>query len=190
MIDDFWKREFGESPKIAHLLRSSFAARWVRFHSFSDCQRYPNDDAELQSALDRHNTILSSLSNPDSQLYILTTSYSPDVSDATPDKLVLETGLNAELWCSEPMHEIQSDSEPNYWHIFRSSIKWNLHAADGLLKLVVNDRIGNVMILDPTKSWLDHPYDGGADVIHESTSKRDMLGRSHESWLSPRSDGM
>ena len=115
---------------------------------------------------------------------------SASATPGSPDVEVCELGLLAEHWRTVAMHEIESNSDPYYWHIFRSPITWRPNALDKVIQLVASDRIWNVMVLDPADSWLLHPYDGGMDVILGSTGERDKLSNSFASWRSSRSDGL
>lgn len=61
---------------------------------------------------------------------------------------------------------------------------------DSIVRLIVDELITNVMIVEPDCRWLLHPYDGGMDVIAESPSARDKLKAAHSDWLSARTDGL
>ena len=190
MLDQFWTREFGDSPPIANLLRDSFRDRWIRFHSLPDGQRYPTSDDELRDLLARHNSILSAITQEGKELWLLNTNFSPDPTPELTDPDLAYTAAQAVHWRSIAMHEIDTDLDPNYWHIFHSTTKWMPSTFDDVLQLVANDSVGNLMIVDPTESWLYHPYDGGADVILGSESERNKLAARFASWLSPRFDGL
>jgi hypothetical protein len=56
--------------------------------------------------------------------------------------------------------------------------------------MVADDGTAGVAIADPEWRWLYHPYDSGADVIVESTARRDDLRRQHTSWLSSHPLGL
>jgi hypothetical protein len=88
------------------------------------------------------------------------------------------------------MHEIDGDANSNYWHIFRSEFTWSPSSIDPIIRLVADDRISNVMIVDPLDSWLVHPYDGGIDVIASSIQQRDDISSKYDLWRSVRADGM
>ena len=89
------------------------------------------------------------------------------------------------------MHELdQNLDEPSYWLVFARELAWKLGVLDPVLRLVANDQIANVMIVDPGCRWIFHPYDGGVDLILESPAARDRLKLTHADWLSPRPDGM
>ncbi len=190
MLDDFWTQRLGATSPIAHCFRDVFRDRWVRFHSLPDSKRYAESESEWETLLERHNTIIAELTNDGSQLDLLTTNGSASATPGSPDVEVCELGLLAEHWRTVAMHEIESNSDPYYWHIFRSPITWRPNALDKVIRLVANDRIWNVMVLDPVDSWLLHPYDGGMDVILGSTGERDKLSNSFASWRSSRSDGL
>ena len=190
MLNQFWKREFGDLPQVAHLLRGAFPERWVRFHSLSNSQRYPSSGDEMSSVLTRHNTVISALAGDRDKLKLLTTSYSSTPEPDSTQIQISTMALPASYWCTVAIHEIEPDTDPNCWHIFSSAVDWKPSVLDNALRLVAGDELRNVMILDPDKSWLYHPYDGGADVVLGSASERSQLAGTFEAWLSPRSDGM
>ena len=46
------------------------------------------------------------------------------------------------------------------------------------------------MFVSLSKKCVIAPYDGGVDVIVDSTEKRDRLKAKYVDWLSDREDGM
>ncbi len=190
MLDEYWTQRFGATPPIAHSFRDSQRDCWVRFHSLPDSKRYAESESEWTTLLGRHNAVVGSLTSDGSKLELLTTNWSASDTPESPHEHFCELQIPAEHWRTVAMHEIDGDPDPNYWHIFRSTIAWTRHTLDNLIRSVADDRISNVMILDPTDTWLFHPYDGGMDVILGSSSERDDLSDKYRNWRSSRSDGL
>ena len=190
MLDDYWNQQFDDAYPIAHSLRDSRRDCWVRFHSLPKSKRYPKSDTEWTTLLERHNAVLAALASDGSKLELLTTNWSDANSPGPPHERFCKLQIPSQHWRTVAMHELDGDPEPNYWHIFRSTITWTNHALDDLIRLVADDYIPNVMILDPTDSWLLHPYDGGMDVILGSIANRDGLSNRFSDWRSSRSDGL
>jgi hypothetical protein len=186
-----WQEQFPDCEPVAHLLRRRFPTRWVRFHSLPASKRYPEDASEYGMVLERHNRILRELAGPESTVILLTTGYS-ETADAVPPRPELGTlDPDAKPWRAVPMHDLEGDFfASSYWHVFASVWEWRPGVLDPIVRLVADDAIANVMVVDPLCRWLLHPYDGGMDVILESTAVRDRLRSSYAGWLSPRSDGL
>jgi hypothetical protein len=180
-----WQLRFPNCEPVAHQLRVVFAARWVRFHSLPESKRYPEDESEYATVLGRHNGVLSELVGPERRVILLTTGYSdgPDVVPPSPNQRALDPG--ARLWRSVPMPDFDG-----YWHIFASEWEWHPGLFDRIVRLVADDAVREVMVVDPDCLWVLHPYDGGMDVILETPEARDQLRSRHRDWLSAHPDGL
>ena len=188
---DGWHVRFPECEPVAHRLRAAFPSRWVRFHSLPESKRYPEDEGEYAEVLGRQNRILNGLVGSEASVVLLTTEYSgsAEAPSARPELGALD--LDAKPWRTVPMHDLDGEfAEPSYWHVFASEWAWRPGVLDAILRLVTDDVVANVMVVHPGCGWLFHPYDGGMDVILETTAARDRIRSSHADWLSPRSDGM
>jgi len=190
MLDTHWISRFGDTPPIAHRFRDLYCDRWVRFHSLPDSKRYAETESEWATLLERHNAVVSQLTADGTQLELLTTNWSEDQAPDGPPDDIRELHLSPLHWRTVAMHEVDGDTDPNYWHIFRSTITWVPGSLDNVFRLVAEDRIANVMVLDPASSWLLHPYDGGLDVILGTRDERDTMSIAFKSWRSRRSDGL
>ena len=190
MLEKYWTQRFDEALPIAHSFHDSHRDCWVRFHSLPESKRYAESKLEWTTLLERHNAVLTALASDGSQLELLTTNWSNSDSPGLPHEQFCKLQLSAKHWRTVAMHEFDGDPAPNYWHIFRTSISWTHGALDDVIRLVADDHLSNVMILDPNKSWLLHPYDGGMDVILGSTAQRDALSRKFKHWRSSRADGL
>lgn len=186
-----WNSRFPGCEPVAHRLRTAFPDRWVRFHSLPGSKRYPEDVSEYATVLYRHNHILGQLVGRGRQAVLLTTGYSGSAEAACPQLGPGEPGRDAAFWRTIPMHELEGDfTEPNYWHVFACVREWRRGLFDPIVRLVADDVLSNVMIVARDCHWVLHPYDGGMDVIMESSAARDRLKSSNSEWLSPHPSGM
>lgn len=61
LLEALWRERRPSGPPIAHTFRSTYAGRWVRFHSLPGSKRYPESENEYMLVLERYNTILDEL---------------------------------------------------------------------------------------------------------------------------------
>jgi hypothetical protein len=183
MLND-WKRWFPSCEPVAHHLPLAFPERWVRFHSLPGSKRYPESDAELATVIERHNRVLGELTRKGETVALLTTGYSETAEPVRAERELSELDPLAQPWHTVAMHQ-QPDNfpAPCFWHVFVSEWRWSPGVFDPIVRLVADDVIGNIMITALDCRWLLHPYDGGMDVIVESTAARDMLKVRYLEWL-------
>lgn len=190
MLDN-WQERFPNCEPIAHEMKFTFRERWVRFHSLPESKRYPEDEGEYEILLHRHNTVLAELLGTDRAVVLLTTGYSraPQPIRSYTQLETIDPG--AKPWRTVALHrDSQELTDPNYWHVFASDWEWQPGLFDALIRLVADDTIANVSIVHPECRWLLHPYDGGMDVVAETTAMRRRFRAAHKDWLSSRADGM
>jgi hypothetical protein len=186
-----WDRWFPGSEPIAHELKWAVPERWVRFHSLPGSKRYPEDEDEYAMVLERHNTILGELTRPGTEVVLLTTGYSETPLPIRSYDELLSLDPEASPWRTVAMHERDSNwSDTTYWHIDASRSDWQPGRFDPLVRLIADDVIANVMIVAPDCRWLLHPYDGGMDLIVESSAERDRLKDKYSGWLSNSPGGL
>lgn len=190
MILTRWQQCFPGCEPLAHQLKFTFPDRWLRFYSLPDSKRYPENEEEYVGLLQRFNSVLGELADDGETIVLLTTGYSGTTEPIRSDPELLELDPDARPWRSVAMHLIETSfSDPTYWHVFASDRRWRLGLFDSLVRKVADDILVNVMLVAPDCSWLLHPYDGGMDVILESSAARDKLRTRFPQWLSPRADG-
>lgn len=189
-----WADRWAECRPIGHELRHWVPDRWVRFHSLPGSKRYAETEAEYGEILARHHAVLHELAGwtrpaqPGDELIAVTESWSdsPAVVDRRPALVVAAPG--AEPWTSVLYEEY--DDEETWTHLFVSRVSLGSTRLDRLLRLVADDKTGDVILSDLELNWLYHPYDGGADVIAATTGHRDALAVLHADWLSAHPLGL
>lgn len=173
-----WNAEWPETPPIAFLLRSLHPDRWVRFHSLPGSKRYPETDAERTTVLRRHHALMAALGRS-SEYFVVWTRFasdpSPDVT--TPDELHWQT-MEPNDYFDEPAH------------VYVSAIAYPSAKFDEVLQAAADCQLADVIIGPHDLGWLYHPYDGGADVIAPSPSRRDELRAEFAAWLSAHPEGL
>jgi hypothetical protein len=185
-----WQHQFPGSEPVAHRLRTTFPDRWVRFHSLPESKRYPEREDEYATVLNRHNRVLGELLGQERAVVLLTTGYSETLASASPPPELRLLDPQPRLWRSVPLHEEDGFDDPSYWHVFASEWTWQPGLFNPVVRLVADDMIRNVMIVPPDCQWLLHPYDGGMDVLLESTEVRNRFRTAYQNWLSPLASGL
>lgn len=190
-MDAYWRSTYPDCEPIPYWLREVYPHRWVRFHSLPDSKRYADDSSETQIILDRHNAILGDLALPNEALVLLSTGYTDTPIPCQSEAALTPLDSTAQHWRTIAKHKLENDEEyPNYWHLYMSVWAWRPGIFNPILRLVAADRVANTMIVSTTHDWIYHPYDGGADVILNSSEARDRLKFNFQTWLSPRDDGL
>lgn len=187
-LTKFWNCEFDNFAPKAHNLKHEYKNRWVRFHSLPESKRYPDNENEYLEVISRHNTVLQELCGNESNLLVVLPEYSEDRAPTKPEPELSSLFSISEPWCTLAHHEDDDDYE-SYWHLHVSKIKFTGSEFNSLFRMVANDEVGNIMIICLGKSFVFHPYDGGADVVLASTEERDHLKEKHSKWLSLHPDG-
>lgn len=181
-----WSRRWPGCRPIGHELRDSARATWVRFHSLPGAKRHPEDEAEYDELLGRHNTVIGELvlASASAAVQVFTCAWSAE-SSPTPREVALERFAPAPsvLWAS-------IERAGSWTHLYAGTLPWRTGVLDDLLRWVADDRTADVIVASADLSWLYHPYDGGADVIASSVEERDRLKAAHRAWLSSHPHGL
>lgn len=188
---DYWNKEYSESFPINHELKQVYSDRWFRIHSLPESKRYADSDEEYKIILERQNQLINDLIGEEIEIAIAI-SFGLYVDDITNDnyKELTDFGefqkvLTINLHKERP-EEYEDDT---YFDIFVNIEKWKMGSRNEILKAIADDEI-RAMFVSPSKRCIIAPYDGGVDVIVDSTEKRDRLKTKYKDWLSDREDGM
>ena len=193
-LDEFWAAEYPDCPPVAFTLKWNYPERWVRFHSLPDSRRYPENEAELQTVLQRHNKILDVLTRGPEPLVLVTVAYSSTEQPTDRDEALQTIDPGAQHWrVVSTLEDDEPQDEPgdgDFWHLFASERVWRVGVFDDLLRLVAKDQVANVMLISTDRRFVYHPYDGGADVLLPTQADRDALKAAYSGWLSEHPRGM
>lgn len=187
-----WDTELPGLAPEAHQLKSVLADRWVRFHSLPESKRYADTPEEYEEIERRHLTVLDELrgSSSEEDVLVLVSTWSRRRARQTHAPAGITTP-RAWLWRSYRSDEDDRWSTHVWGLTFESLDLWSTEASAfrTLLKAVADDEEHNVIVAPPSLEWLYHPYDGGADVIAQTTARRDTLRDTHSAWLSTHTFG-
>jgi hypothetical protein len=165
--------------------------RWVRFHALPESKRYPETDNDLETILDRHNTLLAELTPGDS-LLVVTTEWTNTAQVPSQDQSK-RAQLDPEAVHWQTVDENTEEDNPelrSYRHVYVSIKPWQPGVVDEILRAVARDDIAGVTLAPQDLEWLYYPYDGGVDIILPTQEDRDSLKSRHEDWLSTEASGL
>ena len=186
---DYWNKEYPESLPINHELKLVYADRWFRIHSLPGSKRYAETKEEYKIILDRQNQLIKDLIGEQSEIAISFGLYEQDLINDNYKELTdfgeFQKVLRVDLQKEIPKKYL----DETYFDIYVKIEKWERGKKDEILKAIANDEI-RAMFVSPSKKCIIAPYDGGVDVIVDSTEKRDSLKNKYRDWLSDREDGM
>ncbi|MEU6847285.1 hypothetical protein ABZ930_35985 [Streptomyces sp. NPDC046716] len=188
-LASLWRARHPSGPPLAHTFRTTYADRWVRFHSLPESKRYPGTEAEYATVLDRYNTVLAELF-AGGDVYVVTTDWS--FTEAGAAIRSGRSGLHpqGERWWTE---SDTSDPDPDfhtYTHLYADRRTWQRGILDPVLRAVADDVLAEVFVTDTELTRIHHPYDGGADVILTTPAERDRLRTRHRVWLPTNAAGL
>lgn len=131
------------------------------------------------------------MSHDDDSVVLVTTGYSETTEPIRYYPEVVAFDPDAQPWRTVAMHSIDGEfADPNYWHMFACKREWCPGDFDPLVRLIADDIVADVLIVAPDCRWILHPYDGGMDVIAESSANRDSLRTKFHAWLSAHPQGL
>ena len=184
-----WNKDYPESLPINYELKLVYPDRWFRIHSLPESKRYAETEDEYKIILDRQNQLINDLIGEESEVAITFGLYNCDSSNDNPKELTefgeFEKVLSIDLQKERP-EEYEFEM---YFDIYVKSENWKKGKRDAILKAIADDEL-RAMFVSWTKKCVIAPYDGGVDVIVDSSEKRDRLKNKYRNWLSDREDGM
>jgi hypothetical protein len=187
---DHWRRTYGETPLVGHVLRDRFPRRWLRIHNLPDSKRYAETEDEHQEILRRQNTLLSDLIGDDRPFELVFGYYGGE--DRVPeDVLAALRGLGPVFLAMDPAGEPDGASEGVAgFPLLKAQLAWQPRALDVVLRAVADDVLATPLLVSVERCRIVAPYDGGVDVIVESEELRDQLEGRYRSWLSKHPAGL
>jgi len=186
---DYWNKEYKESLPINHELKMVYPDRWFRIHSLPESKKYAENEDEYKIMLDRQNQLINDLIGEESEVAISFGLYRWDSTNDNYKELTdfgeFQKILRIDLKKERPWEY----EDETYFDIYVKTESWKNGSRNEILKAIADDEI-RAMFVSPSKKCIIAPYDGGVDVIVDSTEKRDRLKAKYVDWLSDREDGM
>ncbi len=186
---DYWNKEYPEVYPINHELKWMYPDRWFRIHSLPESKRYADSTDEYKIILDRQNQLINDLIGEESEVAISFGLYTNDITNDSYKELT-DFGEFLKVLTIDLHKERPEEYEDEmYFDIYVKTEKWKNGNRDEILKAIADDEI-RAMFVSTSRKCVIAPYDGGVDVIVDSTEKRDRLKAKYKDWLSDREDGM
>ena len=186
---DYWNKVYPQSFPINHELKWVYPDRWFRIHSLPESKRYAESSDEYRIILDRQNQLINDLIGEESEIAISFGLYTNDITNDNYKELT-DFGEFLKVLSIDLHKERPEEYEDEmYFDIYVKTENWKNGNRDEILKAIADDEI-RAMFVCQTKKCIIAPYDGGVDVIVDSTEKRDSLKKKYSDWLSDREDGM
>jgi len=186
---NYWNTEYPGTFPINHELKWIYQDRWFRIHSLPESKRYADSENELKIILDRQNQVIDDLIGEETEVAISFGLYTNDITNENYRELndfgEFRKVLTIDLHKEQP----EEYEDEMYFDIFVKTEKWKKESRNDILKAIADDEI-RAMFISPSSKCIIAPYDGGVDVIVDSTEKRDRLKVKYKNWLSDREDGM
>jgi len=190
LLAGLWRERWLSGPPVAHTFRSTYADRWVRFHSLPGSKRYPESEDEYAIVLDRYNTVLDELF-AGTDMFVVTMDWSNTPTGPAGYPIPRETlHSGSTRWWTESDQEDPDPEFHTHTRLYASRRPWVRDCADALLRAVADEEIVDVFFTDTELRRIHHPYDGGADVILSTAAERDRLRGQHTDWLSSHPLGL
>lgn len=185
----YWNNEYPESLPINHELKWIYKKRWFRIHSLPESKRYAETEDEYNIILKRQNQLIDDLIGKESEIVICFGLYTNDITNENYREITdfgeFQKVITIDLQKERP----EEYEDEMYFDIFVKIENWKRDNRNEILKAVADDEI-RAMFICESKKCIIAPYDGGVDLILESTELRDRLKLKYKEWLSDREDGM
>ncbi|GAA4226650.1 DUF3885 domain-containing protein [Sagittula marina] len=177
-----WRRSFGETPPLGHVLRYDFFDYWTRFHALPKSKRYADTDKEWDTVLSRANTLARECFGDHARVWVVTGCFT--------DSTHRDNDLPARMLMTKAMTWIdgsEDTADQSEITFFATVHDWKPRSLDGLFSEIANDQERAVLFSVNTKTVLA-PYNGGFDVISLRPGKISDLESRYRTWMSNRSD--
>ena len=188
-FNKYWETTYPESYPINHELKWIYPKRWFRIHSLPESKRYAESESEHQIILDRQNQLMNDLIGEDTEIIISFGLYTDDIANYNYKELT-DFGEFFKVQTIDLHKERPEEYEDEmYFDIYIKNDKWKRDSKNQILRAIADEEI-RAMFICPAKKCIVAPYDGGVDIIVDSTEKRDSLKVKYKDWLSKSKDGL
>jgi len=181
----FWDSHT-QGALFGHELRVRKPELWFRIHALPESKRYPENEAEYQEILHRHNTILTDLFGVGTNTLLLLPLIT--FENNRPKKLTFPVDPGDLFWRTRPL--AIDDPNTSYAHFYIRSLTWEKNILNDLLRQIAKGKLAYIMIVNPETHLIYAPYDGGSDVIADNQSQRDILKTQFSNWQPKSPNGL
>ncbi|MCU4157452.1 hypothetical protein J1N10_15855 [Carboxylicivirga sp. A043] len=185
----FWQKEYPNSFPIRHELKWIYENRWFRIHSLPESKRYAETEDEYKIILDRQNQLIEDLIGEKTEFVIVYGLYSNHLTNDKPTDQTDFGEFNKALTINLTKERPEEYEDEMYFDIFIRVEKWQSDNKNEMLRAIADDEF-HAMFICPAKHCIVAPYDGGIDIIMDSTVSRDKLKLRYKDWISEREDGL
>jgi hypothetical protein len=146
-------------------------------------ERYPESEDEYATVLSRHHAVLDALGLR-GRCFVLSMLFDDESMPApAAESVPLPRAVH---WRTvPPLHDEEMEMV-----IYATESEYPSAELDALLRAVADEELVGVILVPPSRPWLYHPYDSGADVIAETPDARDGLRQQFAPWLSSHPRGL
>ena len=171
-FNEYWKSEYPEAYPINHEFRLIYEDRWFRIHSLSKLKRYAEADTEYQIMINRQNQLINDLIGEKNKIIVSFGVYTNDISNDNYKELT-DFGEFKKVQTID-LHKIRPKEyeDQEYYEIYIKDDYWKDETKNEILKAIADDKI-KAMFICPSRHCIIAPYDGGVDIIVDS-SKNEM----------------
>lgn len=182
MFDSWFRDRFGATPPLGYCLREAHHARWLRLHSLPESKRYADDDTERAEVRHRAWAAASEVLPTGGAVWLVSCLFGQG-----PRQLRL-TEAPALVFERAGRYQHESLEEPCVAYVAQTS--WPHVDFDRLVDAIAEDAMRAVWFSSVTGEVFA-PYDGGIDLIVETTERAESLRRLFPpGWFSRRTDGL
>jgi hypothetical protein len=188
-FNTYWHLNYPESFPTNYELKWIYEDRWIRIHSLPDSKRYADTEAEYDTIFERQNQLINDLIGEGSEIIITFGLYTGDISINNYKKLTDFGEFNKVQTIDLKKERPEEHEDDLLLDIYIKIENWRSNSKNDILRAIADDEI-RAMFICPSKNCIVAPYDGGVDIIVDSSKKRDELKVQYRDWLSDREDGL
>lgn len=168
------------------MLKTFYADRWLRLHTFSNSKRYPENAKEWALLHDMQNIILNEVFNTNDELVIFTGQYSN--KNMKDDTKIVEDNIALKRFPFKALNSIdifaktkQFIDEDSFFTPYYTRTLYAPNCYNAIQFNIAMDYI-RAFFLNPQTNTIVAPYDGGIDIIYADTSNRDFYKNKYNKF--------
>jgi len=177
-----WNARFGHIPPLGYLLRFELPDRWTRFHALPGSKRSAQTSAEQDEVLRRANALAAAIFAESTSLWLCVPVYPG--SHGAGRKLINQFGLTPALTWTDPTDPPDERTEV----IFHAAqLDWAPNVVDPVVLSVAKGE-AQAVIFCPESGLVLSPYEGGFDLILDTSDRVRQIEHDFSGWMSDRPD--